>query len=72
MPTETVKFTFTEEYGKRNDIIDYYCEIIDDTKELNVIVNDVSDYTLSSMNEKELCEFYGMRSEYLTCIEVLC
>jgi hypothetical protein len=72
MPTETVKFTFTEEYGKRNDIIDYYCEVNEDTHELNVIVNDVSDYTLSSMNEEELCEFFGMRSEYLRRAEVLC
>ena len=61
----TVKFTFSQEYALSNDIIDYYCDYDDESNYLNVYVDDVDDVLINDMNDEDLCEFFGLDSEYL-------
>lgn len=61
----TVKFTFSSDYVESNDMIDYYCDYDDEEGYLNVYVDDVEDELINGLNDVEMCEFYGMDSEYL-------
>jgi hypothetical protein len=61
----TVKFTFDKDYSLTNDIFDYYCDYDDEEGYLNVYVDDVEDELINGLNDVEMCEFYGMDSEYL-------
>jgi len=61
----TVKFTFNQEYALTNDIFDYYSDYDDETNYLNVYVDDVDDVLINNMTDDELCEFFGLESEFL-------
>ena len=61
----TVTFTFNSEYAEQTDIIDYYCDVDDETGYLNVYVNDADDVLINNMTDDELCEFFGLESEFL-------
>ena len=61
----TVKFTFTGEYAQIGDIIDYWCDYDDEERNLNVYVDDVDDVLINNLTDDELCEHYGLESEYL-------
>ena len=61
----TVTFTFNSQYAQQNDIFDYYCDVDDETGYLNVYVNDVDDVLINNMTDDELCEFFGLESEFL-------
>ena len=61
----TVKFTFNREYALSNDIFDYYTDCDEDTGYTNVFVDDVDDELIENMNDEDLCEFFGLDSEYL-------
>ena len=64
----TVVFTFDKKYAEINDIIDYWCDYDEDTQHLNVYVDDVDDVLINNTTDDELCEFFGLESEYLiTC-----
>ena len=58
----TVMFTFSSEF---NEYVDYWCETDEDTLQIHVYVNDVEDELINGLNDAELCEFYGMDSEFL-------
>ena len=61
----TVKFTFNQEYALSNDTFDYYCDCDDETKQIHVYVDDVEDELINGMNDEDLCEFFGLESEFL-------
>ena len=61
----TVKFTFNQEYVLSGDIIDYYCDYDEDERHLHVYVDDVDDELINGMNDEDLCEFFGLESEFL-------
>lgn len=61
----TVKFTFSGEYAQIGDIIDYWCDYDDEDRKLNVYVDDVDDVLINNLTDDELCEHYGLESEYL-------
>ena len=61
----TVKFTFSGEYAQIGDIIDYWCDYDDEERYLNVYVDDVDDVLINNLTDDELCEHYGLESEYL-------
>ncbi len=61
----TVKFTFNNEYASNNDIIDYWCDYDDEDHYLNVYVDNVDDVLINNLTDDELCEHYGLESEYL-------
>ena len=61
----TVKFTFNREYALSNDIFDYYTDYDEDLGYTNVFVDDVDDELIENMNDEDLCEFFGLDSEYL-------
>lgn len=63
--SNTVKFTFNSEYCLHNDIIDYYCDVDDETNYLNVYIDDVDDVLINNLTDDELCEFYGLESDFL-------
>ena len=65
MCNNTVTFTFNDEYCAHNDIIDYFMDVDDETGHLFVYVNDVADYIIRSLDDTELCEFFGLDPEYL-------
>ena len=61
----TVVFTFAKNYADINDMIDYWCDYDEDTQRVNVYVDDVDDVLINNMKDDELCEFFGLESEYL-------
>jgi hypothetical protein len=61
----TVKFTFNQEYALSSDVFDYYCDYDDEDRHLNVYVDDVDDELINGMNDEDLCEFFGLDSEFL-------
>ena len=64
----TVVFTFDKRFAEVGDIIDYWCDYDEDTEHLNVHVDDVDDVLINNLTDDELCEFYGLESEFLiTC-----
>lgn len=63
--SNTVTFTMNSEYAEQADIIDYYCDYDDENQYLNVYVDDVDDVLINNMTDDELCEFYGLESEFL-------
>lgn len=63
--TNTVTFTFDSEYAEQADIIDYFCDYDDENEQLTIYVNDVDDALINGLNDEELCEFFGLESEFL-------
>lgn len=61
----TVTFTMNSEYAEHADIIDYFCEYDDENRYLTVYVEDVDDILINNMKDDELCEFFGLESEFL-------
>jgi len=61
---DTLIFTFSNEYCSCTDIIDYYCDVDDETGYLNVYVNDYEE-DLLKLADEDLCEFYGLDPEFL-------
>jgi len=62
----TVKFTFSKEYAEESaEPIDYFCDYDDEEQQINVYVDDVSDALVKDMNDDELCEHFGLDSEFL-------
>lgn len=61
----TVKFTFNQDYALSNDVFNYYCDYDDESNYLNVYVDDVDDVLINNMTDDELCEFFGLDSEFL-------
>ena len=62
----TVVFTFNKNYSELEiSLDDYWCDYDEDTQHVNVYVDDVDDVLINNMKDDELCEFYGLESEYL-------
>ena len=61
----TLIFTMNSEFSLYNDIIDYYCDFDDENNYTNVYVDDVDDVLINNMSDDELCEFFGLESEFL-------
>ena len=61
----TLIFTFAPQFASQNDIIDYYIDVDDETRNVYVHVDDVDDVLVNNMSNDELCEFFGLDSLYL-------
>ena len=61
----TVQFIYSREFVNSNEPIDYYVDVDDETRQINVYVNDVPDELSEKATDVELAEIYGLDTEYL-------
>ena len=51
---DTLIFTFSPQFAEQNDIIDYWIEVDDVTRNIYVHVDDVDDVLVNNMSNDEL------------------
>lgn len=62
---DTLIFTFSPMFASQNDVIDYWIDVDDESRNVYVHVDDVDHVLVNNMSNDELCSFFGMDTTYL-------
>ena len=61
----TVVFTFDKKCAEDLDVINHWVDCDEDTKHINVYVNDVEQDLIENLTDSQLCEYFGLESVHL-------